>query len=68
MKCKNTIMSDLQTDLEASLLETLFVGRTMCGQITIPEDFMKTLKTQLANAYMELENLTNESSIMKANI
>lgn len=41
---KNAALSNRQTDWEAQLLDTLAVGRTMCGQITAAKNCIKAVE------------------------
>lgn len=61
VKCKDATTSDRQTVLQAQLVETFAVGRTMRSRITAVEDRIKALKTQLTDAQLALEKLVDAS-------
>lgn len=66
VKRKNATMFSPQTDMEAQLVESRSVGRTIWGLNMAAEDRMKARKTQLADARSVLEKYADVASKTKA--
>lgn len=60
MKRKNETKSNQNTGIKVKLLEIQAAGRTMRSKTTAAKDWIETLKTQLSDARMALEKLTEE--------